>query len=630
MEKKHVKSEQSAPEFSVQEVKEDNNNLEEIQNPKDPTLKRGTNDTFKKFVSREWKAFKTEKQVEWADKVRVPVTLDFESIRQEWKYDPENQEHWRNQKKKSKDDYCRPLFYTILTGLAVSVLPNSLLVFDLKAAHEYYFGIYYTVDPNHQSFGDLDLLQSQNCRKVTSCSGLPGQALCMMTGAQPKVTAEVECLEDDPEWAMWTLIILFLPGVFWSLGIYRKFIQYLKKINRERWGGPFMTMFFFLPLGIVVMVTFPVQLVVVSIMNCINNQDHWALLTTRIGIADGYFNAHPMFILQLHIFLRVAHRKPSVFQILTCLGSFAMLIYAQIESALRVRGEHSIGQTVWWVLRWGPLLFFNSAFKLMALSLITAVLRYEASLLYGATTSIWIAHQILFNEQILPRRFYHLFIGSGLHAFSLPQIYQEVKLIKNFPAARRKVWATRLTSSQITSNFWFQNIFWFSINGLTMITLIVLTQFDSIAESQHEGTNISYRSNVSSLWENGHRNFRDEELFKTPRALIIISSTILGVGLISLLLLWFFMPKSQDTIDRSKLPRIPGFCHQSCRCPGCRASNYSNSLYSNYWHLYTPEESSEVSKARNTRKCIFLFSENLDRASAQFVHPILECLAFRC
>ena len=99
----------------------------------------------------------------------------------------------------------------------------------------------------------------------------------MLTGAQPKVTADMECFERDPAWAMWTLIILFLPGVFWSLGTYRKFIQYLRKTNRERWGGPFMTMFFFLPLGIVVMVTFPVQLVVVSILNCINNQDHCTL-----------------------------------------------------------------------------------------------------------------------------------------------------------------------------------------------------------------------------------------------------------------------------------------------------------------------------------------------------------------
>ena len=140
-----------------------------------------------------------------------------------------------------------------------------------------------------------------------------------------------------------------------------------------------------------------------------------------------------------------------------------------------------------------------------------------------------------------------------------------------------------------------------------MIVLIVYSQIHSMAEPEYEGTNLSSR-NVSSVCENCQRDFRDEELFKTPGGLIIISSTILGVGVISLLLLWFFMPKSKDMIDRTKLPQIPGFDHQASACPGCRAANYSNSKYSNYWHLYTPEENLEVSRAMNKRKkCSFFF-----------------------
>ena len=59
----------------------------------------------------------------------------------------------------------------------------------------------------------------------------------------------------------------------------------------------------------------------------------------------------------------------------------------------------------------------------------------------------------------------------------------------------------------------------------------------------------------------------------------------------SMLLLWLFIPRTVDAVDRTRLDPIPGFTHQAQDCPGCQTPNDSG-----VWHKYIPQQDSEVSK----------------------------------
>lgn len=153
------------------------------------------------------------------------------------------------------------------------------------------------------------------------------------------------------------------------------------------------------------MTTFPFQLMTISLISCFNTQDQWMTLTSKVQIADGFFNAHLQYILQLFIFFTKADRFASFFQYAAAFGSLLLLVYSRVESLILDRGGHRLspGQRAWWILRFGPMFFFNSSFKLGSIALILAMLRYNAIWLYGGLLAIWLLVHLLFNEKCLPR-----------------------------------------------------------------------------------------------------------------------------------------------------------------------------------------------------------------------------------
>ena len=105
------------------------------------------------------------------------------------------------------------------------------------------------------------------------------------------------------------LVILFLPGIFWSLGIFIQWVNYLRKNDEgdEDYDQSRRLFFYFIPLAAFAIITFPFQLMIISLISCFNSQDHWMTLVTKVQIADGIFNAHLQYILQLYIFLSLIH-----------------------------------------------------------------------------------------------------------------------------------------------------------------------------------------------------------------------------------------------------------------------------------------------------------------------------------
>ena len=305
-------------------------------------------------------------------------------------------------------------------------------------------------------------------------------------------------------------------------------------------------------------------------------QDHWTILTSKIAIAEGFFNAHFQYLLQLFVFFLKADRHPSAFQYASAFGSLLFLVWSRIESLLADRGGHrfSPGQKIWWLLRFGPVFLFNSAFKLGSISLIFAILRYNAIYIYGIVVIMWMVIQFLFNQQYLPRRFYFLFVGAGMHACSVAHIQETVKLVWTGLNSKENIlWISRLSDCQLKRNMWCQNLIWFTFNCVTISVLWFVS------------TNYKV-TNLSILWPFFEKSFSFGDV-KVVRSLHIVVPLIIALGVISLLLLLTMDFKTVST----KEPLLPWMEKYSCwthspQCKGCK--NTSG------WHMYKSNDCSQV------------------------------------
>ena len=332
-------------------------------------------------------------------------------------------------------------------------------------------------------------------------------------------------------------------------------------------------------------------------------QDHWTILTSKIGIAEGFFNAHLQYLLQLFIFFAKADRYPSTFQYASACGSLLFLMWSRIESLLADRGGHRLspGQKVWWLLRFGPAVLFNSAFKLGSISLIFAILRYNAVYIYGIVVIMWLVIQFLFNQQYLPRRFYYLFVGSGMHACSVAHIQETVKLVWAGVNSKENIlWISRLSDAQLKMNMWCQNLIWFTFNCVTLVTLWVVSGSDE------------YRTKpLSIMWPFFEKSFTFEEV-KVVGVLHIVVPLVIALGGISLLLLLTLDLKTVSTKDSliSWMESYPSWTHvKECK---------------DGWHKFESNNCSKVPPLKKLdKKLNFLFQRGLVGCLSRTTFPLI-------
>ena len=146
------------------------------------------------FFSREWEAFKQEKEKNLREIPKKKTTLDFKEMILEFQNkgkDPSR--HWSNQAQKREGERCPKLLTTIVTGLLFTFLPNSFLVLDYITANQYLGGEYYL------KYNFTDNTTNFTCRPAQGYEDQRYQ----------------ECLEIDPIYGYVTLGINFISGIFW-------------------------------------------------------------------------------------------------------------------------------------------------------------------------------------------------------------------------------------------------------------------------------------------------------------------------------------------------------------------------------------------------------------------------------
>ena len=496
------------------------------------TTKINTNN----FFQREWKSFREAKQVKFSDKKKISSEMNFRGMKMEW-ISKGNENHWSNKKVKKEGEMCSDFCLSIFIGLIFIVCPNCAIVLDYNAAYEYLFGTYY-IKRRYPLDLYVEKYKGNDCRHSPS--------------------GDLECLETDPIWGILSVALTFIPGIFWSLGIFIQLGTFLRKEYPDYFQRSMMIIFFFIPVALLSIVTFPFQLVIVSIIACFNTQDQWMLLTTKIGIAEGMFNAHLQYMLQLFIFFTRADRYPSLFQYLSAFGSLLFLVWSRIESLLLDRGGHNMGpgQKARWILRFGPVYLIMSAYKVASISLVISLLRYNSVWLYGGCFVGWVIIQILFNERCLPKRYYYLFIGAGLHAVSVAHIPDTIKIIDTHINCRDNIlWSTRLTYKQIHLNLLFQNVLWFIFNLTIIGSLLAVSSLYPKIEIP-----IFWPFNIGTC------ALDDNKIFDI---LLPISLVILILGLISVVLAGTLARHEEKNSVEKKVPKFEGWIHDPDTCQGC-------------------------------------------------------------
>ena len=544
---------------------------------------------FKNFFWNEVNQFKEESKKDfWKDMTREDIELDFAKLFDEWRTFGRN---WRLQTEVKDGEMCSELVLRILMGFLFTVLPNCMIVLDYTAAYQYLNGTDY---PKLES-----TLKENSCENFTFTS-LYWQLTNQVLGFSPTMS----CFIRDPIYGVLTLTLTFIAGLFWSFNILHKFWTYLRETQAEKFKKKRM-FFLFLPIALLTVASFPVQLLVISILACLNDQEQWMTLTVKVGIAEGLYNAHFQWLLQIFIFLYEADRHPSTFQLLAAFGSLLFLAYSRVESITLERGGHfmSPGQKLWWLVRYCHYCFLNCGFKLVSISLLLVMLRFNCIWLYGGVFLVWFILQNLFNEGCLPRRFYYLFQGAGIHcvregseeiifllanikclinsieklrnlssepSLSYTHIPDWIKLIearKN--PANNVLWVKKLSERQLHRNILFQNTIWFTFN-----TAILSSIWISCRHFQNHEWQLFWPFTPGNTFQ-----WKDEKIYKLINIVVPLIISV-GVLLMALVIYEEFdgltMEREPLRVSPESLPTYPGWKHIDCsECPGDGWHKYS-------------------------------------------------------
>ena len=514
---------------------------ETVTDPQTPSIV-----TIKQKFQDELDLFREERKKNIWEIPREDITLDYNTLISEWKI---VEKDWRSRKEVKEHTFFSEFSLRFMIGFFFTVIPNCLIVLDYRAAYEYLNGTYY---PQHHWSNVSQFEAGHQCE-----------------------TREMArtCFEKDPVFGYLTLALTFQAGLFWSfLMIYKYWTHLHLRENKPETCNNKPMFLVFLPAALLGILTFPIQLLVISLLSCLNDQEQWINLTVKVGIAEGLFNAHFQWLLQTFIFLYQADRQPTTFQLLAAFGSLVFLAYSRVESILLERGGHRMtpGQKSWWMVRYIPYCAVNCGYKLLSISLIITMLRFNTIWLYGTVIIIWFLLQTLFNEGCLSKRHYYLFQGAGIHAISYTHIPDWIKLIEAKKNPKENIlWVTKLSLSEIRRNIIFQNTIYVVVNSAVLLFIWILSR-----HSSSHGLQIFWPFTPDYTYK-----LKDAAVF--PGIDIMIPLLIM-LGII--LIVWvIYEERNRNEIMKnpecSDFPSYPGWKQDSCSEDG--------------WHKYKVDDNND-------------------------------------
>jgi len=244
--------------------------------------------------------------------------------------------------------------------------------------------------------------------------------------------------EGDTFWGWITLVIIFLPGLFFSVWIRKAF-----KINFCNPSVSCMCCLFH-PLSPFGFILFPFILIAVEIVGLFNPGPEWKRFTVKITSFEGDFESSLQMLLSLYIILARAETGvlPKWWQFAQIAASIVMITKTAIADYLLPNQPMSMKEELKATIKLIPLFLSNCVFKV--LSFVTSVIGFRgiASFLYPVALVLLYLPNLLSCCCRLPIGY--LTMGSPKHM---------VKLLVIQKGGR--------TTKQSMNNLLYNNIFWF-------------------------------------------------------------------------------------------------------------------------------------------------------------------------
>jgi len=263
--------------------------------------------------------------------------------------------------------------------------------------------------------------------------------------------------EGNPIWSLTTLVLIFLPGLFFSIWI-RKTVnigcccpESLSSIT----SCTCCMFYLFHPLSPIGYLLFPFILIAVKIMGLFIPGREWKRLTMKVTSFEGDFESSLQTLLTLYIVLvRGSNGQlPYWWQYPQLTASMVMITKTAIADYLLPRQPMSLKEELKSTIILIPLFLSNCVFKVLSFATIAAMLWFLALIIFPVAIVLLHLPNILACCCCL--RIGYLTLGSPKHM---------VKLLVIRNGGR--------TTKQSMKNFLYNNIFWF-IFYVIMLSLLL-------------------------------------------------------------------------------------------------------------------------------------------------------------
>ena len=252
------------------------------------------------------------------------------------------------------------IFKHFFTALIISAIPTYYDMFS-------------------DSYAAKSFIQGANFTKyVTNLSDPAFHEKCVHVGRyttfQPEEEIqyeEIECFETDVIWGGVTVLLIFLPGLYFAWDVSNIIAAVMEN------KGAILPLFLLLFLPS--MLCFPVVLILVKLVGLVNPGPEWKSTTVLLTGMEGELESSMQLLLTLFIIFSRADRRPAWWQVASLVASMVLVTKTAIAEHLRFDGlsaKEELKKTALLL----PLFLSNTTFKILSMAISLALLRHWAFL----------------------------------------------------------------------------------------------------------------------------------------------------------------------------------------------------------------------------------------------------------
>ena len=248
--------------------------------------------------------------------------------------------------------------FNIFKRFFFQFLPSAVnMGTDTYSAATYFTGTNYT-----------KYTATENDSRVTNCTQIS------YTHQANTTQYKWRCMEEDPIWGVVTLLLMFVPGfffsaIFWRERLFHSMFSDWSKLSGRKYGLKYSGR---LLLITVLTVTFPLQLIVFKLADLIiydlepfeffGRMWDFEELALSVTFVEGWLESTGQLSLQLFIVLS-SDRQPSIVQWVTLVTSFIMIAKVSISAFLENADDMSLITKCFLF----PLFLFTTVHKVLSL-----------------------------------------------------------------------------------------------------------------------------------------------------------------------------------------------------------------------------------------------------------------------